>query len=96
MPAASAVIVAKGISNAAVSACHTVGLVGIPTGVVSPLAVVTSIMAEYTSLSACLGNMLARVAGTVADVARGVAEAASMKAAQRWVVTRKSRPGRPG
>ena len=83
MPAASAAIVAEGTSNAAVSACYTAGLVGIPAGVVSPLAVVTSIMAESTSLSACLGNMLARVAGTAADVARGVAEAASTKTAWR-------------
>ena len=81
MPAASAAIVAKWTSNAALSACHTAGLVGIPAGVVSPLAVVTSIMAESTSLSACLGNMLARVAGTAAYMTRGAAEAANMKAA---------------
>ena len=83
MPAASAAIVAEGTSNAAVSACHTVGLVGIPAGMVSPLAVVTSIIAESISLSACRGNVLARVVGTAADVARGVAEAANMKAAWR-------------
>lgn len=81
IPAASAAIVAKGISSAAVTACHTAGLVDVPVGMVSPLAVVISIMAESTSLSACLGNMLARVAGTAADVARGMVEAASTKVA---------------